>query len=261
MTETTPSVNFPTAVKLFFTNYVNFNGRARRSEYWWAILFVNIISVGLGNLLPEAASIWILVTFLPSMSLFVRRLHDIGLSGWFYLLSFIPFLGMYWCCLDSKDDNKWGPNPKRASSGCGYAENAALPGYDSYTPPQTTGGDYYNTAPAAPYAPPAARSVTLSLCTGPMAGTSYSCTPGSYATLGRAPSRCEIVLDQQYNMVSGVHCRIQFYDQYATVTDLNSTNGTYVNGTRLTPGQPVTVQNGAAIYLASSACAFQICFN
>lgn len=257
MTETTPSVNFPTAVKLFFTNYVNFKGRARRSEYWWAILFVNIITFGVGNLLPEAAGIWMLVTVLPCMSLFVRRLHDIGLSGWFYLLSFIPFLGMYWCCLDSKDDNKWGPNPKRVSSGYGYAENAALPGSDAYSGYNAAGGSNGSTM----FTPSPAPSITLSLCTGPMAGTSYSCTPGSYATLGRAPSRCEIVLDQQYNMVSGVHCRIQFYDQYATVTDLNSTNGTYVNGTRLTPGQPVTVQNGAAIYLASSACAFQIYFN
>lgn len=259
--ETTPSVGFLEAVKLYFSNYANFNGRARRSEYFWAILFVNIVTTVLGFVLPEASSVWALITLVPGFAIVVRRLHDTGRSGWYYLFILIPLVGsimlLIWICSDSTEDNQWGPNPKRAASA--YAETPALPNYGA------AGGSYGSAAPSPSYTPTtpvaAPASITLKLCTGPMAGNCYSCTPGGYATLGRAPSRCEIVLNEQYNMVSGVHCRIQFFDQYATVTDLNSTNGTYVNGTRLTAGQPVTVQNGATIYLANSSCAFQIYFN
>lgn len=270
MTETTPSVGFFEAVKLFFTNYANFKGRARRSEYWNAIVFVNVISSILTAALPEVGAIWSLITLLPGLAIVVRRLHDTGRSGWYYFIALIPLVGvilmLVWLCSDSTEDNQWGPNPKKPASYGGASANAALPSSNSYNG-GSAGGSYGSTAPSGGYAPPApaapkaSSNITLRLCTGPMAGAAYSCAPGSYATLGRAPSRCEIVLDQQYNMVSGVHCRIAFYDNYATVTDLNSTNGTFLNGTRLNPGEPMTAQNGATIYLASSACAFQIYFN
>lgn len=266
----TPSVSFISAIKLFFSNYTNFKGRSRRSEYWWAILFVNLVSFGLGAFLPEAAGIWSLIILIPALAMLVRRLHDTGRSGWYYFVGMIPLIGqillLVWVCSDSTEDNQWGPNPKKPASYGGASANAALPSSNSYNG-GSAGGSYGSTVPGGGYAPPAppapapSSNITLRLCTGPMAGAAYSCAPGSYATLGRAPSRCEIVLDQQYNMVSGVHCRIAFYDNYATVTDLNSTNGTFLNGTRLNPGEPMTAQNGATIYLASSACAFQIYFN
>lgn len=255
------SVSFGEAIKLYFNNYANFKGRSRRSEYWWAILFVNIVTLAISNLLPELAGIWSLVTLVPGVAIVVRRLHDTGRSGWYYFVLLIPLAGpilmIVWLCSDSTEDNQWGVNPKRPS----YAA-PELPGYPGYTPePEFCDDTIPAPDPYSPPAPVAAPTISLQLCTGAMAGNTYGCTPGSYVTLGRAPSRCEVVLDASYGMVSGVHCRIQFYDRYATVTDMNSTNGTYVNGSRLNPGQPVTVQNGATIYLANSACAFQIYFN
>ena len=260
MTEV-PSVGFGEAIKLYFTNYANFSGRTRRSAYFKAILFINIITSAL-TAIPELSMIWALVTFLPGLAMVVRRLHDTGRSGWYYLFILIPLVGtillIIWLCSDSTEDNQWGPNPKGSTGGYAPVAAPALPD-NRATYYEPTGG---STASAPVYEPaPAAAAATLRCCTGAMAGNAYSCPAGSQAILGRAPSRCQIVLDASYNLVSGVHCRIDFYDRYVTVTDLNSTNGTFVNGTRLTPGQPMTAQNGATIYLANSGCAFQVYFN
>jgi len=251
----TPSVGFLGAIKLYFANYTNFSGRSRRSEYWWIILFVNIIAFLLGFLLPEIAGIWTLVTFLPSLSLCIRRLHDTGHSGWYYFFCLIPIAGffilLFWFCSDSTEDNQWGPNPKKTAV-------PSLPHRETYVDTKTT-----DTVPADFYAPPPVNSpvITLSLCSGPMAGMNFTCHAGNYVVLGRAPSKCDIVLPPPYNLVSGVHCQIACYDGYVTVTDLGSTNGTFVNGTALAPQQPFPAQNGAIIYLASSNCAFRVLFS
>lgn len=258
----TPSVSFPGAIKLYFSNYTNFSGRSRRSEYWWATLFVNLISFLLGFLLPEAAGIWSLIILLPSISLCVRRLHDTGHSGWHFFVCLIPVVGyfllLFWYCSDSTEDNQWGPNPKKASApslprGATYIDNGS---------PRTVPSNP-NTVPANFVTPETPKSsvITLNLCSGPMAGTMFTCNAGNYVVLGRAPDKCDIVLNQQYNQVSGVHCQIACYESYVTVTDLGSTNGTYLNGTRLPPQQPFTAQNGAMIYLASSSCAFRVLVN
>ena len=109
-------MNIIEATKLFFTRYVDFNGRSRRSEYWWAYLAVVIISAVLTAVLGELAYIWTLATLIPNIAITVRRLHDIGKSGWFYLIGLIPLVGgiilLVWMCQDSTEDNQWGPNPK-----------------------------------------------------------------------------------------------------------------------------------------------------
>ena len=58
-----------------------------------------------------------LIHFIPGLAVIVRRLHDVGKSGWFYLIVLIPFIGLIWllilyCTDGQKEDNKWGPNPK-----------------------------------------------------------------------------------------------------------------------------------------------------
>ena len=58
-----------------------------------------------------------LIHFLPGLSVAVRRLHDVGKSGWFYLIYFIPIIGIIWlivlwCTEGQKQDNNWGPDPK-----------------------------------------------------------------------------------------------------------------------------------------------------
>ncbi|GAC1484102.1 MAG: DUF805 domain-containing protein [Flavisolibacter sp.] len=118
--------------------YVDFSGRARRTEYWMFILF-NVIyalsAMAVDNALgitfhftgPDGAQVSILygfiyvlyslAVFLPSFAVAVRRLHDVGKSGWMLLVGLIPIIGAIWLlilfCTNSQDGtNKWGPNPK-----------------------------------------------------------------------------------------------------------------------------------------------------
>jgi uncharacterized membrane protein YhaH (DUF805 family) len=107
--------------------YADFKGRARRTEYWMFTLVCSIISYGLQIIAPFCGDakliisgflmIFGLVLLVPSFAVAVRRLHDVGKSGWFYLIVFIPIIGMIWLfvlfCTDSQyGENKWGPNPK-----------------------------------------------------------------------------------------------------------------------------------------------------
>ncbi|MBS8265671.1 DUF805 domain-containing protein [Mesobacillus boroniphilus] len=106
-------------------NYVNFQGRARRKEYW-LFNFFNLLILGILYLVGSAMEsvflfviilIYYFFMFIPSLSVTVRRLHDIGYSGWFVLINLIPLIGgtilFIFTCLDSQaNDNKYGPNPK-----------------------------------------------------------------------------------------------------------------------------------------------------
>ncbi|GIR22424.1 MAG: hypothetical protein CM15mP36_16310 [Flavobacteriales bacterium] len=61
--------------------------------------------------------IGLIVHFIPSLAVLVRRLHDVGKSGWFYFIFLIPLIGVLWllvlyCTEGQKQDNKWGPDPK-----------------------------------------------------------------------------------------------------------------------------------------------------
>lgn len=104
-------ITFGDAIKICFNKYADFNGRARRSEFWWFYLFTFI--VGLIPYLGYVASIALLI---PSLAVGARRLHDTGRSGWWQLLALIPCIGaiilIIWWCEDSKGDNEHGPSPK-----------------------------------------------------------------------------------------------------------------------------------------------------
>lgn len=113
-----------------FKEYANFNGRARRREYWgftlfWYIIYIVVyaailLSAGDMKLMTGAAILGILfclATIIPSLAVSVRRLHDVGKSGWFILISLIPIIGPIWLlvefCTDSEPfENKYGANPK-----------------------------------------------------------------------------------------------------------------------------------------------------
>jgi len=125
-------------LKVMRDNYTNFSGRARRKEYWMFTLVYVIILTGctvLDNVLGTvfmmdagplgeismgygwAYTICGLIHFIPGLALAVRRLHDVGKSGWFYLIFLIPFIGAVWllvlfCLEGKKEDNKYGSNPK-----------------------------------------------------------------------------------------------------------------------------------------------------
>ena len=129
--EANPQVGFIDAIKLAFKNYVNFNGRSRRSEYWWFVLFniiIGIIIIILANLITKyliyLSYIYDLIAFLPGLGLVIRRLHDIGKSGWYIFIGFIPIVGifilLYFFCLDSENQsNEYGESPK-------YGKNTSL---------------------------------------------------------------------------------------------------------------------------------------
>ena len=104
----------------FTQNYLNFKGRAGLAEYWYFVLFNFIICTILGiidgalGLKSILIYIYSLGVLLPSLGLTVRRLHDIGKSGWFILVSLIPLVGAIWLIVllakkgDPKD-NEFGP--------------------------------------------------------------------------------------------------------------------------------------------------------
>lgn len=104
-------------------NYVGFQGRARRTEYWMFTLFNVIITIILSIVetivgLPSLLSgLYTLAVLLPSLAVSVRRLHDTGRSGWWILIGLIPLVGsiilLVFMCLDSQNNgNQYGPNPK-----------------------------------------------------------------------------------------------------------------------------------------------------
>ena len=114
--EPKPSVNFIDAIRLFFTKYADFNTRSRRSEYWWSVLFCAVAGSLATGILKDYAWIWSLVVLIPTIAISVRRLHDIGRPGTWYLLNLIPVVGsiilLVWYCQDSTGDSQWGCNPK-----------------------------------------------------------------------------------------------------------------------------------------------------
>ena len=109
-------------LKVVRDNYANFNGRASRQEYWMFFLFNMIFAIvimgidiilGLGFL----NVIYSLVVMIPGMAVNIRRLHDIGKSGWMVLIVLIPCIGAFWLLYlmvqdSSPLDNEYGPSPK-----------------------------------------------------------------------------------------------------------------------------------------------------
>ena len=110
-------------------NYANFSGRARRKEYWFFVLFNAIFAIAaiiVDNLLGLAIQdtiygpfylLYVLATFIPGIAVSIRRLHDIGKSGWYFLLVFIPCVGgiillVFDLTPGDTYENEYGPDPK-----------------------------------------------------------------------------------------------------------------------------------------------------
>ncbi|NVO86130.1 DUF805 domain-containing protein [Hymenobacter terrestris] len=111
-------------------NYAVFSGRARRKEYWMFALFQALI--GIVILLADSLlgisfgenydfgilhSLYSLALFIPGLAVSVRRLHDVGKSGWFMFIILIPLVGVIWllvldCTEGTRGDNQYGPDPK-----------------------------------------------------------------------------------------------------------------------------------------------------
>ncbi len=118
-------MTFSEAIKTSLVEkYATFSGRATRSEYWYVVLFgylLALLIVLLGMMVdsPELiiglSSVLSLILLLPGLAVCIRRLHDTGRSGWWYLLVLIPYIGAFALliifCLKSSEDNKYGPKP------------------------------------------------------------------------------------------------------------------------------------------------------
>jgi uncharacterized membrane protein YhaH (DUF805 family) len=121
-------MSFTEAIQSGFRNYVNFTGRAFRSEFWYWFLFAFLVSVVAeivdlvlfpGSFSSGATPISSLVSLallLPGLAVLVRRLHDTDRSGWWVLLGLIPLIGLIvlivWCCArGTLGPNRFGPDP------------------------------------------------------------------------------------------------------------------------------------------------------
>ena len=122
------------ALSSFWSNYRNFKGRARRSEYWFIQLFLvvtNLVAAVVDLALMNGdvdrfianggggivGLIWIFATIVPAVAVLVRRLHDTGRSGWWALIGFVPLAGtialLVFTVADSQaEQNSYGPSPK-----------------------------------------------------------------------------------------------------------------------------------------------------
>ena len=112
-------MTFTESVSTCLKKYFVFEGRASRSEYWWFQLIVSpsyYISTFMQNELAYFFLGITLFTLIPAISVGVRRLHDTNRSGFFLLLSFIPFIGgiillLFLIAEGTKGKNKFGPDP------------------------------------------------------------------------------------------------------------------------------------------------------
>ena len=105
------------AYKKYFKNYANFKGRSTVSDYWYVVLVNIIIGVALGFLGEtgvKISSLYSLVTLVPGLALFTRRMHDINKSGWAWAWFLLPFVGwivvlVFLCTKSVNEGNKYGP--------------------------------------------------------------------------------------------------------------------------------------------------------
>jgi len=123
-------VGFFGSIALGFQRYFDFKGRSSRPEYWWWVLFTIIMAIGIqlmeylvfgDDSKRILSTIWELTILIPSLSLGVRRLHDINRSGWWLLLWFAILIG--WIVLfvwtirrGDEGDNKYGGAPIQSVS-------------------------------------------------------------------------------------------------------------------------------------------------
>lgn len=136
-------------------NFTDFRSRAGRREFWMFVLFNFLISFVLPFLAELLKSgfimvifrIYVLIIIVPSWAVSVRRLHDIGKTGWLVLVNLIPYVGnlimIFLACLDSEPGtNKYGPNPNYASAKATNNQSASNDIFCPHCGQQTPDGKY-----------------------------------------------------------------------------------------------------------------------
>jgi len=112
-------MNFFDAIKICLSKYVDFTGRAARSEFWYFVLFVLLAELCLGIIYRPLAMAFNLAIILPHLAVGARRLHDTDRSAWWLLLGFIPVVGwivliIWYCQRGDEQTNRFGHPPYAA---------------------------------------------------------------------------------------------------------------------------------------------------
>jgi uncharacterized membrane protein YhaH (DUF805 family) len=281
-------MGFREAIASVFRKYAEFDGRARRSEYWYFVLFNVLIyvvlivasrlillagvsggsvrsvnaAVGSFGLIYVLYGVYGLATIVPSLALCCRRLHDIGRPGPYMLFVLIPVVGwifvLIWVLQEGDHGpNQYGPDPKqRATLNIPVREH-------HYSPRQYNGGgnDYDSAtqsiqrvqAPAA--APAPGTTVYLEGIAGCFSG--HRIPVRGTVVAGRNPG-CGIRFPQDTHGVSHQHCQFRVNGSSLVVTDVGSSFGTFVNDRRLLPNQPVKLTGGDTVLLGSRKQGFRV---
>ena len=267
-------------VKTVFRKYAVFDGRSKRSEYWYFWLFnlcLSIVVVSVCSLCLYPAimdgtetgiivsgsiiciySLYELASIVPHLAVTCRRLHDTNRSGACIFISLIPVVGaiilLIWLCEQSTyGDNAYGPSPADTNDGVSRARES---GY----------ADNPVTAPMPAPAIPAGRrqavhepSVRIKLLcnTGALAGQVFS--SGDTLCIGRSKSNCNVVFPAETKGISRIHCCLKLRHGQVMLMDMGSSCGTFLqDGTKLKPNEPVIVNDNTRFYLAGRETSFTV---
>lgn len=113
--------DFLTAIKICIGKYLISDGRASRPEFWYFFLLTTLVSALFNSQSSGIGGLISLILFLPSLMVAIRRLHDVGKSGWWMLFIFLPVIGFFMLVMQfikqgDVGDNEFGPEPDDISS-------------------------------------------------------------------------------------------------------------------------------------------------
>lgn len=104
-------MTFQESIRVCFSKYAEFSGRASRSEYWWFALFIFLGYLVTSLINDVLGGIFALGVLLPSIAVATRRLHDTNRSGWLQLIVLVPVIGsivlLVFLIQDSKSENSY----------------------------------------------------------------------------------------------------------------------------------------------------------
>ncbi|WP_286079510.1 DUF805 domain-containing protein, partial [Duncaniella freteri] len=90
------NITFGEALSMFYKRWNDFDGRSTRAEYWYPVLYMFVAGVILGAINQWLGSLFSLINLVPAFAVGIRRMHDIGKSGWWMLICLIPLIGGIW---------------------------------------------------------------------------------------------------------------------------------------------------------------------
>ena len=90
------NITFGEALSMFYKRWNDFDGRSTRAEYWYPVLYMFVAGMILGAINQWLGSLFSLINLVPAIAVGIRRMHDIGKSGWWILICLIPLIGGIW---------------------------------------------------------------------------------------------------------------------------------------------------------------------